>query len=444
MPHAYVSKSVKHSMLSQNSVRGYQVVHEIRVYRWIGHLVFSDEIEYPTINVVMNRSDKFPVLIAGGGIGGLAAAIALAQAGRRVHVLEKAPEFAELGAGLQLAPNATSILDRFGIWEEIRPHAIFPKYLVMMDAVSGKHITSLDLGSKFLDHFGYPYIVMHRSDLLAAELRACRENPLITLESNKEVTSMEDRADSVRVGCSDGSVQEGEVLIGADGLWSTVRKAVFDDGDPICAQFVAYRGTIPISEAPEGSDLQNMTIWIGPDMHFVQYVVKSGELFNQVGVFRSYRYKENSDDWGTVDELDEHFSKMCARVRVAAAKLKRNRRWPMFDRLPIPNWTRNRITLLGDAAHPMLQYVAQGACQALEDAACIGSSFHQFPNDVSKALAAYQERRIPRTARVQQMARLFGEIKHVHGIGRALRNALLAKRASDDFEYFEWLYGYRG
>jgi 3-hydroxybenzoate 6-monooxygenase len=207
---------------------------------------------------------------------------------------------------------------------------------------------------------------------------------------------------------------------------------------------VAYRGTIGTDEAPEESDFDNMTIWVGPDMHFVQYVVKAGKLFNQVAVFRSYRYREGSDDWGTVEELDEHYSKLHPRVRAAAAKIKRNRRWPMFDRLPIETWTRNHITLLGDAAHPMLQYIAQGACQALEDAVCLGQSLQQFPGDPACAFRTYQERRIPRTARVQATARFFGEVKHVDGVGRALRNALLEKRAADDFEYFEWLYGYRG
>jgi 2-polyprenyl-6-methoxyphenol hydroxylase-like FAD-dependent oxidoreductase len=389
----------------------------------------------------MNRNHKTPILIAGGGIGGLAAALAIARAGLPVHVLEKSEQFVEMGAGLQLAPNATRMLDRLGLLDEIRRHAIFPKRLVMMDALSGRHITSLDLGEKFLAHFGYPYIVMHRSDLLEAELAACRANPLITLESSKEVVAVEDHGDTARVRCADDSVLDGSVLIGADGLWSTVRRTVCDDGPPLCAQFVAYRGTIDIEEAPADSDFENMTIWVGPDMHFVQYVVKSGKLFNQVAVFRSYRYKEDSDDWGTVEELDDHYNKMCPRVRTAITKIKRNRRWPMLDRAPVANWTRNRITLLGDAAHPMLQYIAQGACQALEDAVCLGEMFRRFPDDPVRTLNAYQESRMPRTARVQQLARLFGEVKHVHGIGIALRNALLSKRAADDFEYVDWLYG---
>ena len=389
----------------------------------------------------MERRARIPVLIAGGGIGGLAAALSLSRAGLRAHVLEKSSQFAEIGAGLQLAPNATRMLDRLGILPEICCHANFPKQLVMMDAVSGLPITALDLGAKFREHFGHPYILMHRGELLATEFAACRASPLITLENNKEVVSVEDLGDAAAVRCADGSMYNCEALIGADGLWSTVRKVVHDDGDPICAQFVAYRGTIPVDEAPAGSDLDNMTIWVGPDMHFVQYVVKAGRLFNQVAVFRSRRYRADSDDWGTVEELDEHYSRFCEPVRTAVKKIGRDRRWPMFDRLPIANWTRNRITLLGDAAHPMLQYVAQGACQALEDAVCLGECFGEFTGDVPQALGAYQARRLPRTARVQGIARFFGELKHVDGVGRTLRNELLAKRTADDFGYFEWLYG---
>ena len=389
----------------------------------------------------MSLRGRIPILIAGGGIGGLAAALAISRTGRPAHVLEKSAEFAEIGAGLQLAPNATRMLDRLGILNEIRRHANFPNRLIMMDAVSGRPVTALDLGRKFLERFGHPYILVHRGELLAAELAACRASPLVTLENNKDVVAVEDRGDCAAVRCADGSEYECDVLIGADGLWSTVRRLVHDDGDPVCSQFVAYRGTIPIEEAPPGSDLHNMVIWVGPDMHFVQYAVKEGKLFNQVAVFRSRRYRAGSDDWGTPEELDQHYGKMCEAVRTAVRKIGRARRWPMFDRLPIPNWTRNRVTLLGDAAHPMLQYIAQGACQALEDAVCLGECLGQFAGSTLVALAEYQARRIPRTARVQRIARFFGELKHVDGVGRTLRNELLGRRAADDFEYFEWLYG---
>jgi 2-polyprenyl-6-methoxyphenol hydroxylase-like FAD-dependent oxidoreductase len=387
-------------------------------------------------------AERIPLLIIGGGIGGLATALAVSKAGYAAHVIEKSEEFAELGAGLQLAPNATRVLHTLGILDEVKKHAMFPKRLVMGDAMSGAAITTVDLGQAFLDRFDYPYLVMHRGDLLAAQLDACRNSPSIVLESNKEAVGIEDHGSHVRVALRDGSVYECDAVIGADGLHSLARKTVVDDGDPVCAQFVAYRGTVPMDEVPEDADLESMTIWVGPDLHFVQYCIRPGELFNQVAVFRSYRYTPHSDDWGTVEELEEHFGKTCPRVRHGIARIGRGRRWPMFDRPPTPNWTRGRVTLLGDAAHPMLQYIAQGACQALEDALCLGDRMARCHGDVERAFLEYQAARIPRTARVQQAARVFGDIKHVHGVGMLLRNALLASRASDDFGYIEWLYGY--
>ena len=383
---------------------------------------------------------RIPLLIIGGGIGGLATALAVARTGRPAHVLERAPEFAELGAGLQLAPNASRVLDQLGILQEVHKQAFFPRRLLMMDMVAGEEITSLALDQKFLDRYRYPYFVVHRGDLLNIEVEACRAaSNLITLESHKEAVSIEDLGDGARVQCADGSVYECDVLIGADGLWSATRKVVHDDGDAICAEHVAYRGVIPMNEMPPHPGLDSMTIWIGPGKHFVQYPLRRGEICNQVAVFHSRRYKPGSDDWGTPQELDEAFAEACDYVRRAATLMERGRRWPMHDRLPIPNWTRNRITLLGDAAHPMLQYLAQGACQALEDVVCLVDALAQHEGDVASAFRVYQEARSPRTARVQTWARNFGEILHAPQAGAHIRRAL-AEHSDNEFFYFDWLY----
>jgi salicylate hydroxylase len=179
------------------------------------------------------------------------------------------------------------MLDRLGILGEVSRCAVRPKFLVMRDARSARCITSLDLGAAFMRHFSYPYLVMHRGDLLEAELRAARSNRHITLESNREVVSIEDAGDRVRVVCGDGSVHEGVAVVGADGLRSVTRRVVHDDGDPLCAEAVAYRATVPFERLPYDVDLDKMTIWVGPDLHFVQYVVRTGQLLNQVAVFRS-------------------------------------------------------------------------------------------------------------------------------------------------------------
>jgi salicylate hydroxylase len=217
----------------------------------------------------MGASDRIPLLVVGGGIGGLAAALGLARKGREVHVIEKAPEFGEIGAGLQLAPNASRMLDRLGVLQEIHKDAVFPRRLVWMDAVAGKEITALDLGEKFQATYGYPYVVMHRNDLLDALLSACRAEPRVTLETSKDVVAVEETAGGARVRCADGTVYECGTLIGADGLWSPTRRLVVGDGEPICSQYVAYRGAIPMAEMSEHAGLDNVVMWVGPEMHFV-------------------------------------------------------------------------------------------------------------------------------------------------------------------------------
>lgn len=194
-----------------------------------------------------------------------------------------------------------------------------------------------------------------------------------------------------------------------------------------------------------GTDVDDVLMWIGPYLHLVQYPVRSGKLYNQVIVFKSFRYKEGSDDWGTPDEIEEHFGECCEAVRHAVfSYISGQRRWPMYDRNPMENWSSGRVTLLGDAAHPMLQYLAQGGCQAIEDAAYLTNMLHKHGNNIEQAFLSYKQERFPRSSRVQLTARLWGEIIHANdNISILLRNELLKNRNSDDYSYVDWLYAKR-
>ena len=385
---------------------------------------------------------RLPTLIVGGGLGGLATALALARRGRPVHVVEKSPAFGELGAGLQLAPNAMAVLDRLGVAGALAAHAVHPRRLVWMDALSAERITEIDLGDAFRHRFGQPYIVMHRGDLLAVLLEACRQERLVTLEPGREISAIEDLGDRARAHAADGRAYEAELLIGADGLHSPVRRLISDDR-LVYDGLVAYRGAIPIERMSTHAGLDNVVMWVGPEMHFVQYPIRRAELYNQVAVFRSRRYTPHGDDWGTPDELDAHYAQTCDYVRSCVALMWRDKRWPMVDRKPIASWVRNRIALMGDAAHPMYQYIAQGACQAIEDALALAESVAASPGDMARALAAYEVRRVRRTARVQLTARAMGALFHLDGVAAAVRNELMAARAHDDYAPLDWLYGYR-
>ncbi len=386
--------------------------------------------------------EPLPTLIIGGGIGGLTAALAVSRGGRRVHVIEKSAEFGEIGAGLQLAPNALHVLDELGLMGEIGKQAVFPARLQWMDALTAAPITALDLGAAFRQRYGQPYIVMHRGDLLATLLDACRAEKAITLEAGREAAAIEDRGDTARVRCVDGAVYDAEIVVGADGLHSLARRSLSDD-EPVCDGCVAYRGTIPVAELSSHAGLDNVLMWVGPQMHFVQYPLRRGELYNQVAVFKSPRYAPGVEDWGTVEELDAHYAQTCDYVRASVRLMWRDRRWPMFDRKPIARWTRNRLALLGDAAHPMYQYIAQGACQAIEDGLALARHLAAAPQDPDGALRAYERARLLRTARVQLTARAMGTFFHLDGVAAAVRNAMMGARRADDYTLIDWLYGHR-
>lgn len=373
------------------------------------------------------------LLVIGGGIGGMTTALAVAKAGLDVHVVEQSPEFGEIGAGIQLAPNAMRVLERLGLLPALDEVCVRPRNLVFRHADTGKHLGTVDLGPAFRRHFGQSYVVLHRGDLLDALLAACRANPRITLESGREVVDIRENGE---VSFADGTRLRADGVVGADGLWSRTRALVSDD-EPICSAYVAYRGTAPVTEA----EMDDEVIWIGPGKHLVQYPIRRGELHNQVAVFRSRRYRLGTDDWGTPDELVEAFATSCAAVRAAIEVIPTGRRWPMYDRLPIDNWTKGRVTLLGDAAHPMLQYLAQGACQAIEDAACLARHLSEQDGGIDEAFAGYQAERAGRTAQVQTIARAWGEVWHADDlIIPALRDRVFARRAADDYTDLAWLY----
>jgi salicylate hydroxylase len=384
---------------------------------------------------------KVPCLVVGGGIGGLTAALALARRGRDVHVLEKADAFTEIGAGLQLAPNATRVLTELGVMDALMAHAVAPARLLWMDALAEKPITAVDLGDRFRQHFGYPYLVMHRGDLLTALLEACRASGRVTLEASRDVVAVEDRGGTALARCANGDTFETDLLIGADGLWSGIRKMLHPD-EPSRVPYVAYRGTMPMKGISPHAGADTVVMWVGPNMHFVQYSIRAGEEFNQVAVFKSPTYSTNDNEWGTPEQLDAHFAQCCPYLRDCIKLMWRHIRWPMYDREPISDWVRGRIALLGDAAHPMFQYIAQGACQAIEDGFCLAREVTANA-DPTRGLEAYRQARYLRTARVQLTARAMGAFFHLDGINAQLRNAMIAPRQATDYAPLDWLYGHK-
>lgn len=379
-------------------------------------------------------------LVVGGGIGGLAASLALAQRGWAVHVIERAHEFGEIGAGLQLGPNAMRCLDRLGILKDVTEDAVFPRQLLMMDALSGNPITAVETGEAFRARYGYRYGVMHRSDLHGHLLRACSAHPAITMETNRMAVDVIDEGESARVICKDGSVYHAGLLVGADGLHSRVRHLFEPAQPPICQEYVAFRGTIKTADVTQAAGIDSMVGWVGPQMHLIQYPIRRGDLFNQVAVFRSPGFRPDTEDWGTAEELIAKFSTLHPLVANALGGIGKDRRWTMYDRPPLDKFVRGHIALVGDAAHPMLQYLAQGACQALEDSVCLAEMLSRYDR-LEDGLAAFQKARLAHTTRIQLTARFFGQIAHADGVAALFRNRILAQRDPTDYRHFDWMYG---
>ena len=385
------------------------------------------------------------VVVVGGGIGGLAAAYALRTKGCDVTVLERAAAFGEVGAGLQIGPNAARILQRWGLLDELLAHGVTPGNLVLKDAVSGAELTRQDLGEEFRNRYGAPYLVVHRSDLHRILLQAC-EQAGVVLHTNHLVDDVVTSVDAATVGCTNGATFHSDIVIAADGLNSRLRQRIVGDAT-VPSGYVAYRGTFPISEVPDASELNDVIAWLGPQCHFVQYPLRQGEMLNQVAVFRSPSFDAGNPEWGGPEELDEAFAGCSDAVQRVLPYLWRDRHWQMADRDPTDKWIEGRIVLLGDAAHPPLQYLAQGACMAIEDADCLSTEALDFVPTLGpgkgwdQALESYRSVRAPRTARIQTTARTWGEVWHVDGVARTLRNELMTQRDTGGYGYTDWLYG---
>jgi salicylate hydroxylase len=383
-----------------------------------------------------------PIVIAGGGIGGFAAALALSRKGRPVTLLEQAPEFGEVGAGIQIGPNVFKMFEVLGLTEAILDVAVLPEFLVMRDGLTGDEIVRLPVGSKaFRERYTYPYGVIYRPDLHNALIDACKAEPLVTTHTSQTVTGFEDTGDGVRVSTEDGQVYEGAALIGADGLWSKVRAEIVGDGSPRVSGHIAYRAVLKTEEVPDHIRQDNVVLWAGPKTHLVHYPLHRGEIYNLVAVFHSDRYEEGWDSYGDPDELRKRFAGEHEDVLTMLDKIESWRMWVLCDREPVKNWSKGRATLLGDAAHPMLQYLAQGACMAIEDGVCLATRVDANGDDFETAFKEYQGLRYLRTARVQLTARMFGDIYHAAGATADLRNAMLgAIDQTKPGEGMAWLY----
>lgn len=387
-----------------------------------------------------------PILIAGGGIGGLAAALGLAQKNIPSLVMEKASRLGEIGAGIQLGPNAFHCFDRLGVGEAARSMAVYIDKLRLMDAMADGEITHIDLGETFRKRFGNPYAVVHRGDLHGVLLKACQEHPLIGLRVSSEVAGYEQDGDGVVARLGSGETIAGAALIGADGLWSNVRRQLVGDGTPRVSGHTTYRSVIPTEQMPEELRWNAATLWAGPKCHIVHYPLSGWKVFNLVVTYHNDAPEPVAGKPVPVEEVRRGFTHVCDRAQAIIRHGIDWKMWVLCDREPIDGWVDRRVAILGDAAHPMLQYMAQGACMAMEDAVCLADSLAQAKDDVASGLVRYRDRRVLRTARVQLMSRAMGDhVYHPGGPHAALRNAIMSAKSQEEwYGILAWLYGGNG
>ena len=390
------------------------------------------------------KPSNLPVLVAGGGIGGLAAALALVRQGFQVMVFEQAPEIGEIGAGIQLGPNAFHAFDGLGIGEKTRNRAVYTDYMVMHDAIDEYQVGKIETGEMFRQRFGNPYAVIHRVDIHQSLLEGAVETGRVQFFTNTRIEKVEqDEATHIVTAIDqNGKRWTGQALIGADGGKSVVRKQYVNDL-PRVTGHVVYRAVVEKSEFPEDLRWNAASLWAGPKCHLVHYPLRGGEQYNIVVTFHSRQQEE----WGVTDgskaEVESYFQDICPKARQLIELPKTWRRWATADREPIGTWVFGRATILGDAAHPTTQYMAQGACMALEDAVTLGEALRVHNNDWDKALELYQRSRVARTARIVLSGREMGRLYHAAGVERLVRNQLWKGRSQERFyDAMEWLYGW--
>ena len=387
-----------------------------------------------------------PVLVAGGGIGGLAAACGLARAGFSVTVLEKAHALGEIGAGIQLGPNAFHAFDALGVGDRARAMAVYVDSLRLMDALSAEEICRIPLGEAFRARMGNPYAVVHRGELHRVFLEACAASPRVTLRTSAAVAGYAQDGASATAILESGERVTGAALIGADGLWSPVRAQMLGDGAPRVSGHTTYRSVIPVEDMPEALRWNAATLWAGPRCHIVHYPLSGWKSFNLVVTYHNDAPAPVAGKPVTHDEVRRGFEHVAPIARQVIDTGRNWKLWVLCDREPVETWVDGRVALLGDAAHPMLQYMAQGACMAMEDAVALAHEMAAATGDPGRALPAYAARRRLRTARVQLQSRAVGEhIYHPAGAHAALRDAVMrAKTEEDWYDTIGWLYGSNG
>jgi salicylate hydroxylase len=388
------------------------------------------------------------VIVVGAGIGGLAAALALVAKQFRVVVLEQAPRLEETGAGIQLSPNATRILLALGVRKLLQPSVVAPDGVRVRKARSGEEIVHMPLGEFAELRYEAPYWVAHRADLQAALVQTAQSHPDIEIKLDARVENFALHAHGVTVGGRHGEdtfEESGVALVGADGLWSTIRARLGDDAPPRFQRRTAWRALVPAEQVPLEFRQTLVQLWLGWKTHLVHYPVKAGSLINIVAIVSDTWEKPGWSEAGSREEILARFlpGAWAEPARALLGEPEHWLKWALYDRPPLRRWGDGPVTLLGDAAHPVLPFLAQGAALAIEDAAVLAECMADS-GDPAIAMRRYEGWRRPRTTKAQRAARKNGSRYHMWGPDAAVRNFLLRRMGGENLlARYDWLYDWR-
>ena len=384
-----------------------------------------------------------PFLVAGGGIAGLAASLGLAASGRRVRLFEQASAFEEVGAGLQMSPNAVSALRALGAWDAIEPHCVVPTEIHVRDGVTGSLLQRIRLGKNFENKFGAPYRVAHRADLLAALLSVAKTTRGISLHTTSRVSGARSTEVGAVLQLANGEEPAGAAVIGADGIHSAVRMSALGGAAPQPRGHTLYRALLPFDAVPPAIAADAVTLWLLPGAHAVHYPVSAWRQFNVVLAVEQQWPDAGWSAPATPAEVGPHFDAACDALTELIAKPLTWLKWCGASLDPLPTWQSGNVLVVGDAAHAALPYLAQGAAMALEDAVVLGDCLSRS-NLVAEALTDFESRRRPRCSRIQAQSLALGQTYHAGGVRRLARNlALRAMTPAGFLNRLHWIYDWR-
>ncbi|MCF6199213.1 MAG: FAD-dependent monooxygenase [Hyphomicrobiaceae bacterium] len=383
------------------------------------------------------------ILISGGGIGGLSSAIALAQSGQSCHVLEQADAFSEIGAGIQIGPNGMKLLAKWGLRDLLQDKGATPAQVRISDGLSGNFLNSVPLGPYAEQRYGAPYKVFHRAELQSALLQKAQSLPEITITTGFKVEKFTEHQGHIDVSGANGQTQEGRLLIGCDGLWSNTRSQIYPQRKPIFYGKSAWRAIVPRATAPAPFNKLETGLWMAPNAHLVHYPVLKGEAINVVAVISEHF---DTQDWSTPGQRKDllaHYESWHKSPRDFLNGITGWQKWALHALAPIPCWSQGRVTLLGDAAHPPIPFLAQGGVMALEDAFVLAQQLDHYGEDHASAFQQYESLRRKRAYKVMKTAHKLGKIYHMKGFLRLARNTVLkAKQPEKLLSSYDWLYGF--